>query len=1253
MKTEISQKRRLLSLALTFVMVVSMTMGLGTVTYATETEPAAESETQQPADDVDAADEATDDDVAVTDLDQEIAEPSEETEETTENIVIEKASGKSLSNKGTSQGNDEKEDSPEVMTASEDDGVIDSGECGSNLTYKITQNADGETKTLTIQGSGAMTDYTASQAPWYSNKAGITKVSLPEGLTHIGNYAFYTMTDLKEAAIPSTVTSIGSQAFRGTGITSINFPSGLTSIGTYAFYGTALTEVTLPGSLGAGIGTYAFYNCTALTKATLLEGITTLSASIFRSCINLEEVVIPQGVTTINTYAFYGCSKLTQVSLPGTVTTIGSSAFGATVTDIYFDGTKDQWPSVTLGANTVVHFKGDPVLNGIIAPSAITGIINGTPKTVKGLKLPETVAIDVANVSKAEAAVTWDVDSASYDPSNTAEQTFDVSGTVTLPEGVTNDNNIALKVTVSVTVMAEMKGECGAEGDNLTYILKINEDGETCTLTITGTGKMVDYTTSSSTRAPWYDYGSRITSVSLPSGLTYIGSYAFYGCSGLKSVDVPESVTDFGVGVFRNCTGLSEVDLPDGLTEISGSLFYGCKALTGIELPAKLTTIGTNAFTSCTNLAEITIPDSVTSLGSSAFYECSNLTKVNIPDGIPSIGASTFRGCSKLTEVKLPESVTEIGAYAFYACTSLTNVNIPEKVTSIGNYAFYGNKNMTGIKLPDGLTALGTNVFRNCASLTEVNIPKGITTLGQYTFDGCSGLEKVTFSEGLTTIDNYSVFADCTSLTELDLPDSLTSIGGSAFSGCTNLKRVKLSDNITTIGAEAFYNCTSLTSIEIPKKMTVINAVFSGCTGLTEVTVPEGVTTLTGTFNNCSNLATVNLPSTLTSIGNNAFNGCTALKDIYYPLTEKEWDAHVTISTTGNDVLAGEGVTYHFAAPTNLISITQPEAITGIANGSAKTVKDLQLPATVAIAVEDESVTEADITWDVDNADYNEDEVKEQTFEVKGTVELPLKIANPDNINLELTITVTVEGAPYTGAPKASVEPGTYEDVQFVNLENTTAGATIYYTTDGSDPTEESAEYTGTIEVTGEKGRSVSTTIKAIAMKDGMQNSEMTVLEYVIEIPEDAYVVEIAPGDYGMAVSDYCYVTEGTKVTLTAMPDAGYRFVEWEVLAGDITIEDDSFIMPASDVTIRAIFEEAPVSDPDEENTDINQDGPDDEGDITADDEEAASADAAEDTAAEDSAKTGDESNIALALALMILAAGGAAGTALCRRRNN
>jgi hypothetical protein len=254
--------------------------------------------------------------------------------------------------------------------------------------------------------------------------------------------------------------------------------------------------------------------------------------------------------------------------------------------------------------------------------------------------------------------------------------------------------------------------------------------------------------------------GHLLTSVSVPNGVTTIGSAAFYGCGALTSVTIPTSVTGLG-----------------------GSAFCGCTALTSVTLPNSLTSIGPSVFQGCIGLTAVTIPDSVTAIGDYAFYSCTGLTSLTIGSGVTTIGDYAFQHCSALTGLIIPNSVTGVGAYAFSLCAKLTNVIIPNSVTSIGIHAFQLCTALTGVTIGSGVTSIGAYVFSACAKLASVTIPDTVTGIGEYAFQTCSALTAVTIGSGVTSIGNYG-FYGCTDLTAAYFLGNAPTMGTGVFALC-------------------------------------------------------------------------------------------------------------------------------------------------------------------------------------------------------------------------------------------------------------------------------------------------------------------------------------------------------------------------------------------------------------------------------------------------------------------------------------
>lgn len=162
----------------------------------------------------------------------------------------------------------------------------------------------------------------------------------PEGISSIGNSAFYQCSDLISIIIPKGVTYIDFGAFSDcTGLTSIIIPEDVNYIGSAVFSGCSnLASIELPKGITV-IGIGAFMDCNKLTSVVIPYSVVLIANNAFSSCINLTSMIIPEGVTEIRREAFYNCSNLISVTIPDSVMLIASTAFkGCTaLTAIYIE----------------------------------------------------------------------------------------------------------------------------------------------------------------------------------------------------------------------------------------------------------------------------------------------------------------------------------------------------------------------------------------------------------------------------------------------------------------------------------------------------------------------------------------------------------------------------------------------------------------------------------------------------------------------------------------------------------------------------------------------------------------------------------------------------------------------------------------------------------------------------------------------------------------------------------------------------
>lgn len=226
-------------------------------------------------------------------------------------------------------------------------------------------------------------------------------------------------------------------------------------------------------------------------------------------------------------------------------------------------------------------------------------------------------------------------------------------------------------------------------------------------MVIWGEGAMYDYTVESP--APWYEYASLIKEISIGSGITTIGDYAFADCEALEHVSMARAIQKIGTKAFQNCRSIRGLELPDGLQKIGSEAFSGCTSITALTVPESVVSIGSEVFKGADIL-------NITCSCGSAMYE------YIVRNG----GLHTYLPgrCGKDAWWSLDDegniSITGTGEIDNYTIVSMPWYTVRDRIRSV--------------QIEDGITGIGSNAFNNCTSLKEIILPDSLNKIGKMAF---------------------------------------------------------------------------------------------------------------------------------------------------------------------------------------------------------------------------------------------------------------------------------------------------------------------------------------------------------------------------------------------------------------------------------------------------------------------------------------------------------------------------------------
>ena len=329
-----------------------------------------------------------------------------------------------------------------------------------------------------------------------------------------------------------------------------------------------------------------------------------------------------------------------------------------------------------------------------------------------------------------------------------------------------------------------------------------------------------------------------VTSLTLPTSINSVGSYAFYNCKGISEINLANA-TSFGSYALSGCTA----NIIRGNNVITyGDYSFANSTITSLTISSTSTSIGVGAFSGCTSLSTINFTVSgISSIGESAFEGCTALKNLSLPY-VYSISKYAFRNCTGLQTLSIDSSTKTIEEEAFKGCSALTSINFNSASLTIGKSAFASCPNITSISNGDEVKSLATNCFNGSAT--------NITTVS---------FAKATLAGG--------VFASMNKLATLTVGSTSVRIGY-LFTQTSSTYTINYSDSNTG------YAPNSLKTLNI-RSDNVINSYFGqGLTSLTTLTLPDGLKTLeSNSLSNCKNITRLDLPVGITDIKSYALTG--------------------------------------------------------------------------------------------------------------------------------------------------------------------------------------------------------------------------------------------------------------------------------------------------------------------------------------------------------------------------------------------
>jgi hypothetical protein len=496
--------------------------------------------------------------------------------------------------------------------------------------------------------------------------------------------------------LPSTITSLKDHALHGCNLLkSVVIPPSVTSIGSYTFwYCSGLTSLIIPDNV-VSIGSHTFYGCSGLTSLVIPEKVTTLGEYTFTMCTGLTSVSLPETITSIGNLAFAGCSGLTSIDLPDSLIFMGSQIVVAT--SIHILKIPPKLPSIVENG-----FAGCSSLDSILIGPSVTSIGKNAfagCANIKSLTIPSSVD-SIAPYAFVSMSSLNSLNFLSSKKLFIGEYAFAGCGNITSvifqPSGGTTIGRYAFVSSWLLKTLKMASPSVTSIGEYA--FVNTNIDTLVFPSSLAKLGKQA-FISSDSLKSVTF----------LPSKGVTISEYTFGSCYNLVSLIMQSpSVDSIAANAFQGCTKLTKLTIPSSLTYIGNNAFQNSQIKGSLTMPSSLNYIGAYAFANCHGIDSLTfLPASGTYIGNDAFYNCNGLKSVKMfSPSVDSIGWQAFDDNDSLNQVILPSSLTWLGPGAFGRTYGLKKIRInrliPPVLSETSSIFYYVSTAAIDLYVPAG-----------------------------------------------------------------------------------------------------------------------------------------------------------------------------------------------------------------------------------------------------------------------------------------------------------------------------------------------------------------------------------------------------------------------------------------------------------------------------------------------------------------------------------------------------------------------